>query len=468
MSGAEGAACSERVELERAFLAGIFGRGAPAFAELVGTPFEPGWLTGPHLHAFHAAHALVTRNEVVGPISATMAADEVRIVGGTALADQVLTAIVAAADYCGEATVTGAVARLASALGDLRGAEETNGAGAQTTRLLSVSDIFAPLPPINWLLEALDVAPGAPLLVAGYGFSGKTVSLQDLALAVATGTRAWGTFPVRAGRVLHVDYEQGSYLTRRRYQRLARARDIHPADLDGSLTLAPMPGWYLDGDPADHLERLCDGFDLAIVDSYRAACPRTDENSSDARIPLDRLNRISERTGVTFAVIHHARKPSRDSAGGARMSVRGSGALYDACGSVVIFAGEKGDPITVSHEKARITGRTHEDFLLMVEDVELDGDPMAGLRVTYLDAPTSQAKQTPSDRFGELKGRVLALVREEGPAVLGGVNLLRARLGGRKEDISAAVGELVRSGAIRQGGTYHKPTYTAGTDGDCK
>lgn len=461
MSDAEGAP-AERVELERAFLAGIFRRGAPAFAELVGTPFEPGWLTGPHLHAFHAAHTLVTRNEVEGPITAARAAEEVRIVGGSALADQVFNAIVAAGDYCGEATVTaGAVARLASALGDLRDAEKTSGADSPATRLLSVSDIFAPLPPINWLLEALDVAPGAPLLVAGYGFSGKTVSLQDLALAVATGTRAWGTFPVRAGRVLHVDYEQGSYLTRMRYQRLARARGLDPADLDGRLAVAPMPGWYLDGDPADHLERLCDGFDLAIVDSFRAACPRTDENSSDARVPLDRLNRISEKTGVTFAVIHHARKPSRDSAGGARMSVRGSGALYDACGSVVIFAGEKGDPITVSHEKARITGRTHEDFRLQVEDVELDGDPTAGLRVAYLDAPATPAKQTASDRFGEVKERVLALIRDEGP-IVGGVKVVRARLGARNDDVSAAVTELETAGAIRVDRTnYHKPVMTS-------
>ncbi len=346
----------------------------------------------------------------------------------------------------------------------------------KTTRLLDVAEIFAPLPAVNWLCQGLDVAPGAPMLVAGYGFSGKTVALQDFALAVAMGSGlhgpggglVWGAFPVRRGRVLHLDYEQGAYLTRMRYQRLARARGIDPRDLVGRLTYAPLPDWYLDGDTTDELSRLSEGCDLIIVDSFRAACPRTDENSSEARIPLDHLGRVSERTGTAIAAVHHARKPAKDSQGGARMSVRGSGALYDACGSVLVFSAAKGEPISVTHEKARISGRPHEDFRLWIEDVEIDGDPTAGLRVSRLDATALEAKQEPSNRYSETKGRVLALVREEG-TVAGGVNVLRARLGARKDDVSAAVTELVKAGAIRRGGPRNEPTLTAvGTTEDSK
>lgn len=329
--------------------------------------------------------------------------------------------------------------------------------------LLQSGDIFAPLPPVNWLCEALDMAPGAPILFAGYGFSGKTISAQDLALAVATGMPAWGRFPVRQGRVLHVDYEQGAHLTRLRYQRLARAHGIDPRALDGRLVLAPLPPWYIDSDTGDVLTRLCEGFDMVIVDSFRAACPHTDENASDARIPLDRLGRMSERTGVAPVVVHHARKPVRDAQGGARMSVRGSGALYDACGSVLVFAAEKGEPTTVAHEKARITGRPHADFQLWIEDVEIDGDPNAGLRVSCLN---STGPTRAPDRFTELKGRVLEVVRAEG-TFTGGVNLLRSRLGAKKDDVSAAVTDLEKEGAIRRDGSYHRPTLVyVGTDGD--
>lgn len=331
--------------------------------------------------------------------------------------------------------------------------------------VLAAADIFAPLPPVNWMCQALDVAPGAPLLIAGYGFSGKTVSAQDLALAVATGTAAWGAFPVRAGRVLHLDFEQGAHLTRWRYQRLVRARGIDPAALDDRLALAVMPGWYVDADTRDDLARMSDGFDVVILDSFRAACPHTDENSSEARIPLDRLTRISERTGTTFAVIHHARKPSQNAQGGARMAIRGSGALFDACGSVIVFSAEKGEPVTVAHEKARISGRLHPDFRLWIEDVDVDGDPTAGLRVTCLADAPSGAQASPSDRFEEAKRLVLALVREEGET--GGVNVVASRLGRRKTDVSAAVDELVRLGLIRKGGTYKAPILTyAGTDHD--
>jgi hypothetical protein len=267
--------------------------------------------------------------------------------------------------------------------------------------------------------------------------------------------------------VLHIDFEQGAYLTRMRYQRLARARGIDPRELEGHLALASLPGWYLDSDAADELQHLCDGFDLVIIDSFRAACPSTDENSSEARVPLDRLTRISEATGGVHLMLHHARKPTRDSQGGARMAVRGSGALFDACGSVLVFSAEKGAPPTVEHEKARISGRPHEGFRLFIEDVEIDGDPTAGLRVSASVA-TAPSQATPSDRFGELKGRVLALVRQEG-TIAGGVNAIRARLGGRKDDLGAAVAELERAGSIQRGGTYQRPTLTAsGTDLDSK
>jgi hypothetical protein len=337
------------------------------------------------------------------------------------------------------------------------------------TRLLSVADIFAPLPAVNWTLRDLDIAPGPPTLTAGFGFSGKTVCWQDVFLAAASDTLAWGRFPVRGGRALHLDYEQGSHLTAMRYQRLARARGIDPRDIQGRLTLANLPEWHLDTDAgADEAMRLADGFDIGLVDSFRAACPQTDENSSEARVPLDRLNRISEKTGITWVVIHHARKPSQNAQGGARMAIRGSGALYDACGSVLVFSGEKGEPITVEHEKAKITGRTHDSFRLQIEDVEVDGDLTAGLRVTYLDADPVRAKQTSSDRLGDLKHRILTLAREE-KSIAGGVNAISLRLSARKDDVRAALAELEHERALLRGGTYHRPVLSLpGADRDAE
>src|SRR5690349_18967599 len=82
-----------------------------------------------------------------------------------------------------------------------------------TWDVLDVAGIFAPLEPVNYLIEPLDLCPGAPALVAGYGFSGKTVALQSAAVSIASGQLVWGTFKARRGRALHIDYEQGSRLT---------------------------------------------------------------------------------------------------------------------------------------------------------------------------------------------------------------------------------------------------------------
>lgn len=322
--------------------------------------------------------------------------------------------------------------------------------------LLRVADIFAPLPPINWLCQALEMAPGAPTIIAGYGYSGKTVAAQDLALAVASEALAWGSFRVRSGRVLHLDYEQGRHLTCLRYQRLARARGIDPATIADRLVVEPLPGWYLDSDAADTLARRCRGFDLVIVDSFRAACPHTEENASEARIPLDRLGRISSQTGATMLALLHARKPSENSKGGARMAVRGSSALYDACTSMLVFGGEKGEPVSVVHEKGRITGQTHEDFRLWIEDVEIDGDPKAGLRVSVMDG-TPVAQQGGAERLRDLQGRVLAFVEAQG-GTTGGNNVIAEHLGGRRQTLNAAIAELVRAGRLHRGGTSKEPT----------
>src|SRR5690606_8417829 len=114
------------------------------------------------------------------------------------------------------------------------------------------------------------------------------------------------------------------------------------------LSVAPLPRFSLASATAEStLRSLCQGVALCIVDSFRASCPEIDENSSEARRPLNMLTRVSEATDCVFLVIHHARKPAKDSQGGSKMSMRGSSGLYDAAASVMIFeSGKKGEPST--------------------------------------------------------------------------------------------------------------------------
>src|SRR5512138_12346 len=74
--------------------------------------------------------------------------------------------------------------------------------------LLSIAQLAEPLPPIPWLCEGLKLAPGPVTLVAGYGYSRKTMAMQSLALSVAAGKSVWGVYSARRGPVVHLDYEQ--------------------------------------------------------------------------------------------------------------------------------------------------------------------------------------------------------------------------------------------------------------------
>jgi AAA domain len=250
--------------------------------------------------------------------------------------------------------------------------------------LLDGPAIAAPLPPLSYLVReiALVADAGPPHLVAGYGYSGKTLAIQSLALSLAGALPIWGFYSCRdARRVVHVDLEQGERLTRIRYQRLARAMGLDITALGDALGLAPMPGIALTTEYAPIWRELMKGRDLIVVDSLRAATRGMDENASGIRDALDILGELSERTACRALVIHHARKPSENAPEGGRYSIRGSSAIYDASDCAYIFSAGKGEPIRVAHERAKSHGETVDDFALVISDVEIEGDPRAGLEL---------------------------------------------------------------------------------------
>lgn len=316
---------------------------------------------------------------------------------------------------------------------------------------IGLADIALPLPPIPWVCHGLRIAPGAPTIVAGYGFSGKTVALQSLALAVATGRDAWGTWSTRRCPVLHVDYEQGRYLTIDRYQRLARGMGVElGAEPSDALRLAVMPPIWLDEPRArDAWARILDGYGVSLIDSLRAAAPSLDENGSEIRRALDAMTWASEQTGCACLVTHHARKPSEDKGAGsdaAKFSIRGSSGIFDAAGNAFVFGAAKGEPIRVMHEKERYTGRLLDPFGISIEDTA-DG----GLVVTHLEpeqvataVATTRGTRAVAD-LAQTKALALAAIRA---GRFRSANAVREAIGKRRELVLAAIGELKADGAV--------------------
>lgn len=277
----------------------------------------------------------------------------------------------------------------------------------RTFTKITTASIFEPLPPTPWICEGLGWCPGRPAMIAGYGYSGKTLAAQCAALQLAAERSVWGAvdFKVRRPmRVLHLDYEQGRGATLKRYQRLARGLDIGAADLgvgpdgpDGRLVVVSLASVKLnDHDAQKVFEAECKGFDVVILDAFRGSVPGVDENESKVRDYLDRLTAVSESTGAAFVIIHHAGK-SRPADG--RMVLRGSSAIFDACGAVLTLAGAEGrDDLPKEAEQVKNAADAErgaiEPFGLRIRDVQ----EARGVCVEYVTREQVKAAKEAAER----------------------------------------------------------------------
>lgn len=304
--------------------------------------------------------------------------------------------------------------------------------------------IYAELGPTKWMASQLQIGPGRPNMLAAYGSSAKTLASQALALAIATGTPAWGRFETTRGQVRHLDYEQGFRATARRYQRLTIGHGLDHREVMQNLKLAVMPKVYLDSPGAiDAYARICDGVDFVLLDALKGATPTMDENDSSIRVCLDNLTRVSEKTGTAFWILHHAGKPKDAHATDSRTIARGSSAIFDSAGSMfVITPGKtKDDPRKVSHVKpsAEAEGAALEDFALLVEDFTVGLNPTAGVRVVHQPIAEQTPVEQAADRYGAEAARLLDLIKQKPGASF---NTIAELSGMRRARVSAVLGAL--------------------------
>lgn len=313
--------------------------------------------------------------------------------------------------------------------------------------ILSAEDMLAELGPIPWVVPALKMAPGLPVLFAGYGYSGKTISAQSILVSVASGRPVWGLWSVEAGAVGHLDWEQGKRTTVSRYQRLARDMGADLGDLmrRGMFRVSVFPGLRINQkDAEDILVRFCTGLKVCLLDSLTAALTGIDENSAAVGEFLYMLGRVSERTGCVIVLVHHSRKPQEGDDGDPRRAIRGSTAIYNGCSGVFVLLGKKGEPTCWYHEKERNEGQTLAPFWTQVEDTQ-DG---RGVRIVHMDKeqlPTGGRR----DAFAEAKLRILEAAKAYPRS---SQRKLLAIAKGKKDIAVLAFHELLEAGALREVG----------------
>ena len=359
-----------------------------------------------------------------------------------------------------EAEISTAMAR-----GDLLEAERlikdlrSRTMSTQQIPTVGVDEIFAPLAPLEWVVEGLEILSGAVTLIAGYGHAGKTAAVQSMGLEVAAGLPIWGDLECDPGRVIHVDYEQGKRLTYDRWQRMGRALhvDVDKLRAGDMLRTVSYPEARLTDDMRNSWCRLCEGAKLCVIDSFRAAAPHIDENDSKARLPLDMMSGISEETGCAIIVLTHGRKSQQGQPGGVKESIRGSSGLFDAAQSVLVLVGDKGEPTIVHHEKARVTGRIAESFALEIVDIPNGADDRWGLLVRKSEIDELQQRAL-KKKESELLKAVIGYIRRK-PMCTG--KMIRANVTGRNDKKDAAIDELLEQGKIVNHGTESRPKWRA-------
>ncbi len=321
--------------------------------------------------------------------------------------------------------------------------------------------VLADLPPTPWVVEGLQIAPGRPTLLAAYGATGKTMALQSMMVSLALGRKVWGKFATGKDgvKVIHFDYEQGLHATFLRYQRLLIGMRLDRTDkkiraaFKENLRVHVFPGLYLDARAAEsELIKLCTGVTIAVIDSLRAMVPGIDENDSVIRRFIDILTRVSQATGCAFIVIHHSAKIKDDDNVDPRYVVRGSSAIFDACGCVYAMMGSRGEPKKVLQVKTPADGKGSgvEPFELCIEDVEAGGDKEAGVAVVHQE-PTVEQEMTPVEHLDAVKRNIISVIQTDKGLKTTNAVIARLTVKARRELRLQAFRELIERGTISDG-----------------
>ena len=192
----------------------------------------------------------------------------------------------------------------------------------------------------DWLIRGL-MPRAVPWTAAGQPKTGKTLIVEDQAIAIASGAEDWCGFAIpediRGARVLVMPREDSERETRVRLWRLARGRGLDPRELAGKLEVDPTSPLYLD-DPkhVDKLRRSVARFDLALIDSL-STVHRADENSAKEMAAISGTWRdVALTTGTSLGIVHHFNGKGME---GDKRSpgnkLRGSSAIFAAVRHVV-------------------------------------------------------------------------------------------------------------------------------------
>lgn len=217
---------------------------------------------------------------------------------------------------------------------------------------------------VDWTCEELGIVPGRASMLYADPHAGKTTIQAELALAFATGTRAFGNLDVGAARQVVCLECEDDFDLRHHIGLFRRDRPLNP----GMLLITRVPVFCT---AMPEIERIfSDKPGIIFINSLRAFTPGLEENSSDFAEPLLALAALSRRFQVPVWINHHTNK-----AGG----VRGTSAIEAAAGNSWTLTRE-GPRRIMSHTASRMCSE-RQPFELVLTPNQLVRRPVEKQRV---------------------------------------------------------------------------------------
>ncbi|HYK92122.1 MAG TPA: bifunctional DNA primase/polymerase [Acidobacteriota bacterium] len=296
-------------------------------------------------------------------------------------------------------------------------------------------------PPVRYISNEL-IPEGVLVIPHGEPRTGKTWGVEDLAIAVATGTPAFGLerFAVPGPvPVLYSSQEDAAREVRIRARALLRGRGIER--FPETLAFAVHKGINLQS--LEWQERLIAGiksndFRLVIFDPIRRYAPDCDKGPGEVRTITGYLRRITVETGATVLCVHHDVKPNPQNNDERRRSHKASGGDWFAAAEC---------PISFERAGAGSTLVVPEDYKYSVDpqpfSFKLETDDPRNPTIARLIGETTTAEDS---KILALQERILTYLSEHSAGVSGSSIIKTCRI--RREDGFAALDLLLKSGQV--------------------
>lgn len=332
---------------------------------------------------------------------------------------------------------------LATALGEVKAALE---ASAEHTS--APEPLFMPAPALLtaehpqtvWLVGGI-VKEGGTLVVSGEPKTGKSWVLTEIALAVASGTLAFGEFLVpRAGSVAYFYAEDLAPDVAGHLRALAAGRGADPLLLAANLHVQPR-GRFLDVTRDEDLAlvvasaRRIPNLKLLVLEPLRDLHSGEEDKSDSMRDVMRRLRCLGELLSCTVGVAHHSAKASADGAKRRQgQKMRGSSAIHGSVDSGFYLSGLDGDGERVFKNKVQseIKGARSAGYFSLTLTIEDDPVTQTAVRAAW---SYSKGDEKKTDEEGDadvaelLRSEVFTVMRQLGAST---ATQIESEVSGRK------------------------------------